>query len=135
MQSVNAYLAVRDVAAALAYYERAFGFNRRLVMPGPDGNLMHAEVTHRDSVIMLGPESEAEKAAASATPRTSLYVYVPDVDRVTAQARDAGGRVLHEPKDQFWGDRTATVVDADGHHWTLATFKKLIPPDQMKPSM
>lgn len=135
MQAVNPMLAVRDVAAALDHYERAFGFKRRLVVPGTDGTVMHAELTYRDSVIMLGPESPQERAAGGTAPRTSLYVYVPDVDRVTAQARAAGSTVTEEPKDQFWGDRTATVVDPDGHRWTLATFKKRVPPEQLRPPM
>jgi PhnB protein len=135
MQAVNPYLAVRDVAAALDHYERAFGFKRRLVVPGADGKPMHAEVTHRDSVIMLGPESPPERESAAATPRTSLYVYVADVDRTTAQARAAGSTVVEEPKEQFWGDRTATLVDPDGHRWVIATFKKAVPPEQLKPPM
>ncbi len=135
MQPVNAYLAVRDVAAALDHYQRAFGFKRRFAMPGDDGTLMHAEMTHRESVMMMGPESAQERASATAAPRMSLYVYVTDVDKVAAQARAAGSTITEEPKDQFWGDRTATVVDPDGHRWTIATFKKQVAPEDMKPPM
>lgn len=133
MQPVNAYLAVRDVRGALEFYERAFGFKRRFAMPGPEGKLMHAEVSHGESVIMMGPESPQEAAARDGAARVTLYVYVPDVDRIAARAKAAGGTLAEEPKDQFWGDRTAIVIDPDGHRWTIATFKKLIPPDQMKP--
>lgn len=135
MQPVNAYLAVRDVTAALDYYQRAFGMKRRFVLPGPDGKPMHAEMGHRESVIMLGPESSHEQASNPDAARMSLYIYVSNVDNVVTQAREAGGQVVDEPADQFWGDRTATVVDPDGHRWTVATCKKIVPPDQMKPPM
>jgi PhnB protein len=34
---------------------------------------------------------------------------------------NAGAKVLIPAKDQFWGDRTAWVMDPSGHVWTIAT--------------
>jgi len=50
-----------------------------------------------------------------------LYLYVTNVDRVVEQAVALGARVLKPAADQFWGDRTAWVLDPAGHVWTLAT--------------
>jgi PhnB protein len=33
----------------------------------------------------------------------------------------AGGRVLMPAQDQFWGDRSARIMDLSGHVWTIAT--------------
>src|ERR1700756_2378795 len=52
-QWVNPYLVVRDIQRAIDFYRSAFGFSVRVSMPGPDGKLMHAELSHNDSVIML----------------------------------------------------------------------------------
>ena len=49
-------LTVKDPDASVAFYNKAFGFEKRFSMPGPDGHTVHAEVTWRDGVIMLGPE-------------------------------------------------------------------------------
>ena len=50
-----------------------------------------------------------------------LYVYVADVDDVTARATRAGATLLRPPQDQFWGDRTSWFMDPEGHVWTAAT--------------
>lgn len=134
MQPVNPYLHVRDLVAALAFYERAFGFKRLHALPAADGRLLHAEMRHGESVVMIGLEAGNSKSpgAVGGSPVT-LYVYVDDVDKAAAQARDAGGTIVAEPGDAFWGDRVATVQDPEGHRWMLATFKKLVPFSEMKP--
>jgi PhnB protein len=50
-----------------------------------------------------------------------LYVYVEDVDATVERAVAAGARILMPVTDQFWGDRTAWIVDPAGHVWTIAT--------------
>jgi PhnB protein len=50
-----------------------------------------------------------------------IYVYVEDVDSVTERAVAAGARVLSPVKTQFWGDRTARIIDPSGHVWTIST--------------
>jgi PhnB protein len=61
-----------------------------------------------------------------------LMVYVEDVDSVFTQAVSAGAR-QHKPlQDQFWGDRTGTVIDPFGHVWTIGTHKEDVDPKEMK---
>jgi PhnB protein len=60
-------------------------------------------------------------------------MYVKDADSSYRKALDAGAVSLREPKDQFYGDRTATVKDPTGNVWTLATHKEdLSQEEQMK---
>jgi len=49
---------------------------------------------------------------------------VNDVDAQYQQAIDAGALSVSEPKDQFYGDRSASVKDPFGHLWFLATRKE-----------
>jgi PhnB protein len=54
---VSPYLTtVRDADTALAFYQQAFGFEKRFSMPGPDGKTAHAELAWRDGMIMLARE-------------------------------------------------------------------------------
>src|SRR5262245_62061264 len=88
---VNPYLSVRDVTASLEWYERAFGFKTVMTMPGQDGKPIHAELRHKKSVIMIGPDSPtAVRAAPKGEARVSLYCYCDDVDAIAASARAAG---------------------------------------------
>ena len=54
--AVTAALCVTDVKAAATFYQKAFGFQKRGVMSGPDSKPMHAELTIRGTTLMLGPE-------------------------------------------------------------------------------
>ncbi|HEY6359916.1 MAG TPA: VOC family protein [Vicinamibacterales bacterium] len=123
MQMVNSYLAVANVGATIEFLERAFGFTRGVVLPDPDGQLRYAEMRHGESVVMLIRKGDATTASSGAA---ALYTYVDDVDRASAQAREAGAGVGHV-EDKPWGDRVAVVTDPDGYRWVLATFKKLAP--------
>src|SRR5262245_22771189 len=121
---ISSYLAVKDPVAALAFYEQAFGFAKKMAMPGPDGKIVHAEMTYHDTLIMFGPAgwNDAKTPATTGlTPPFGLYIYVPDVDAQYARALAAGAVSLQEPKDQFYGDRVCKVIDPDGYHWSFAT--------------
>jgi PhnB protein len=50
-----------------------------------------------------------------------IFVYVEDVDQTVEMALAAGGSVLLPAQDQFWGDRSARVMDPSGHVWTIAS--------------
>jgi uncharacterized glyoxalase superfamily protein PhnB len=117
---------VKDVDAALDFYQRAFGFTKRMTLPGPDGRSMHGEVGWQDAIIMLSPEqperSPARAPAASGVPSpVGLYIYVEDVDALFARATAAGAKAEMPPQDMFWGDRMCRVTDPDGHTWGFAT--------------
>jgi uncharacterized glyoxalase superfamily protein PhnB len=126
MPWVSPYLTVTDAAAAVEFYQRAFGFTKRTAMTGPDGVITHAELTWNDAVIMLGPEGayggviQAPATSGTVSPVT-LYVYCADVDALYARAVAAGARTEVAPEKTFWGDRMCRVLDPDGHAWCFAT--------------
>ena len=122
-QSINTYLAVANIAASMAFLEHTFGFTRGIMLPGSDGQPRYAEMRLGESVVMLVRKGDAVTATGGAP---GLYAYVPDVDRLVTEARDAGAGVS-DPEDKPWGDRVAIVTDPDGYRWALATFKKLAP--------
>ena len=87
--SVTAILTVTDLKAAVAFYQKAFGFTKRGIMNGPDGKAIHAELTLRGTTLMLGPEMPQMGARAAKTigaSPTSLYLLTENVDKVVAKA-------------------------------------------------
>ena len=136
MPRITPYLYYEDVAAALEWLSKAFGFRERMRMPGPDGNITHAEMELADGVIMLGhpgPAYKNPKRVAQVT--QSLYVYVDEVDKHFRQAKDAGAKILEEPADQFYGDRRYGAEDAEGHQWYFAQHvRDFVPEDTKLPS-
>src|SRR5688572_4499978 len=104
-------LTVKDIEKSLAFYEKAFGFQKGMTMPGPAGKAMHGEMTYKDIKVMLGPEGEWEgkvcksPASSKVESPSGLYVYVEDVDALYKRATGAGAVSVVAPADQFWGDR------------------------------
>jgi uncharacterized glyoxalase superfamily protein PhnB len=120
---LSPYLTVKDSDAALDFYHRAFGFEKRCAFPGPDGRTGHVEMVWQD-VLMFGPEGTCESKAPTTTGVESpvqLYAYCDDVDGFYARATAAGARSVLPPQDMFWGDRMCKVLDPDGHVWNFAT--------------
>jgi len=121
---LSPYLAVADVAAAVDFYERAFGFERIQVVAGADGAPIHASMRWHDALVMMGPGTPGDR---SRPPKQvggvglTLYLYSEDVDALFARAVREGAEVGFEPEDMFWGDRVCLLMDPDGHAWNFAT--------------
>lgn len=125
--TVTPYITVRNAEKVIDFLKR--GLNAQTVhepLKTPDGKIMHAEVKIGDSIVMLAEECDMMKA----TP-TTLYVYVPDVDRSFEQAQKAGGEVVMKPADMFYGDRSGGVKDPSGNSWMLATHKEDVAPKEL----
>ncbi|TWT88342.1 Glyoxalase-like domain protein [Pseudobythopirellula maris] len=122
--TVTPYLVVKDTAAALAFYAKAFGAEEQMRLNGPGGSVDHAETKIGDSLVMIGPSMPGKEIAwpqGEQLPSISMLLYVEDCETLYAQAIAAGCESRMEPVDMFWGDRMAKVADPFGHEWSMAT--------------
>ncbi len=136
MPRITPYLHYQDVAAALSWLERVYGFMPRFTMPDSKGGIMHAEMTYAEGVVMMGPVNEEYKGLSPKDlpgVNQELYVYVGDVERHYTQAKEAGARITMEPETMFYGDRIYSTLDLEGHHWTFAQHVKDVAPEDMQP--
>ena len=121
------YFNVRDAETAAEFYERAFGFERREVIPGKDGRPIHIGMAYRGKpVIMFASGEGREKDSVSPAESgnvcpASFYVYCENVDEFIAHAVAAGAQKVMESENMFWGDRIGQVQDLEGYRWTFAT--------------
>jgi uncharacterized glyoxalase superfamily protein PhnB len=117
-------LVYRDNRAALQWLAEAFGFEPSEVLTDSKGNIVHAEMTHGDGVIMVGTEwVEWARSPASIGGKNTqrIHVRIPQgIDEHCARARRAGARIVMEPTDQFYGERSYIAADLEGHHWTFS---------------
>lgn len=132
--SITPSLTVKDAAAALDFYRRAFGAVEHYRLPDPDGfKIMHAEFLIGDSRMMLSSEYPEWGAIAPEIRQGATFmIYVADSDAAFAQAVEAGALVMQEPTDQFWGDRSARVADPFGYRWSLATRVRDVSPEEIQ---
>jgi PhnB protein len=136
--NVTPYLYVRGATAAIDFYKSVFGATEVVRMGGPDGKIMHAELRIGDSIVMLADENPHMGIMSPQTIggfSTGLHVYVETVDAVVQKMVDSGAKVLRPIKNQFYGDRSASLLDPFGHMWSVATHIEDVSPEEMKKRM
>jgi uncharacterized glyoxalase superfamily protein PhnB len=126
--SLTSALFYQDPKAALAWLEKAFGFEVFMLIEDAHGNVAHAEMRFGNAAVMVGSEwSEFHKSPASLDGRNTQTVHIKiegDVDQHCAHARAVGAEIVAEPETQFYGDRTYRCRDPEGHMWTLSQTVK-----------
>ena len=125
--TVTPYLLVRGVRELLDFLTAAFDavVTEKLEIPG--GAVMHAQVKIGDSFVMMGEAKDEWDPMPSC-----LYLYVEDMEALYKSALAAGATSVEEPKDQFYGDRSAGVKDPVGNLWFVATHFEDVPPDEIQ---
>ena len=132
--TLTPYLIVKGAREALEFYKKAFGAETIFCMDH-GGKVGHAEFKIGDSMVMMADEAPEMGAKAPQTfggSAVNFCLYVPDVDTLFKRALDAGGKQTRPVKDQFYGDRSGTLVDPFGHTWTIATHKEDLSPEDLK---
>ena len=114
----------RDVVGAIDFCVATFDAVELGRRPGPDGSVVHALLTIGPAMIMIEaewPQLPSRAPAADGSSPVVIFVYVEEVDRTVERAVALGAKLLFPAQDQFWGDRTAWIMDPSGHVWTIAS--------------
>lgn len=131
MNTVTPYLLYEDVASALAFLSRAFGFTETLRYDDPAGYISHAEMRCGDGIIMLGdPGPSYRNPQRLGAVTVQIHVQVDDVDAAYARSRDAGAVITREPEDHADGERRFSATDPEGHLWTFGRQFRDVPVSQ-----
>ena len=132
-QTIVPYLLVRNAAAAIDYYKKVFGAQEvdRFEM---NGRIGHADLIIGDSHLMLAdehPEMGYVGPQSLGGTTFGLALYVDNVDELFQRAVDAGAKVERPVADQFYGDRTGTLIDPFGHKWSISTHVEDVSREEM----
>jgi uncharacterized glyoxalase superfamily protein PhnB len=126
----------KDNRAALKWLQKAFGFEPSEVLTDAQDNILHAEMSHGDGVIMISSEftswAKSPEAVGGANTQRVHVRLNKGIDEHCARARQAGAKIAMEPADQFYGDRTYMAVDPEGHHWTFSQAVKAVTVAEME---
>lgn len=103
----------------LDFLERAFGAEE-LERYAFSDEAFHVHLGIGDAVVMV----EAGALPEQVSPWTgSVYVYVPDVDAVWAEAMASGMAPVSEPEDKPYGERQCGFRDSAGNTWWVGTYR------------
>jgi uncharacterized protein len=115
-------LGAHDLPALRSFYE-ALGWE--LVIPGDE----FCGFATRGAVLTIFPRAELAKDAhtTEAPPNQGIAMSIAinvdereQVDEAIAGIRAAGGTILKEPEDAFWGGRSAYWADPENNVWEVA---------------
>jgi len=132
------YLRVRGAADAIDFYKAVFGATEEFRLVEPSGRVGHAELKFGHCVVMVSdeyPEFGIQGPEAFGGAGASVHLHVDDVDAMTKSAVEAGAKLVMEPKDQFYGERAAKIVDPFGHEWLLGSHIEDVTADEMQRSL
>lgn len=136
---IGVNLRVPNIEEAARFYER-IGFTQVMALPGPDGKWAFCMLNFGNSVIMLGPREQpnypdkARERQHQKGPYSlgiSLYLNVPDLASAYRACKNNGCKIVIEPMDEFWGDRSFTCVDPYGYEWQIAQTMRQLTPAEM----
>ena len=136
--ALSSAVSYQDPEAAIRWLEAAFGFETVMVIFDAEEKLTHSEMRFGDSTLMVAPEWTPDPASPQKSPKSvggvntqAIHVQVEDgLDEHCERSRRAGARILQEPEDQFYGDRTYRVLDPEGHLWSFGMTVRTMAPEE-----
>jgi PhnB protein len=134
--TVTPYLCVKDSAAAIAFYQKAFGAVETVRFTDDEGRIGHAEIRIGEAAIFISdefPEIGVLSPSSVGGSPVMLVLDVDDVDTLFNQAVTAGAKMDRPLADTFDGAmRNGKLIDPFGHRWMLSTWKRRVSAEEMR---
>lgn len=130
-----AYLCVADSAAAIRFYDEAFGAKEKFRLTEPSGRVGHAEIDFGGTVVMLCdefPEYGIRGPASVGATTVTIHLHVDNTDAMIERAVRAGATLERAPTDAFYGERSGVVRCPFGHRWLIGHSIEEISTDEMQ---
>lgn len=105
---------VSDMKESKAFYEKVLGLKKKSEW----SNYVVFDV----SGILVGLSPGGKRGPKTGVP--DIYLTVDDVDVTYQELKSRGAKFIEEPKDQYWGSRTAKFIDPDENAFILVQLKK-----------
>lgn len=122
--TITPYLMLRDAAAAIEFYKKAFGATELMRDAAADGKIHHAEIQIGDSQVMITDEvsqfPELRSVQSFGGSPMNMFLYVDDADALVKRAVDAGAKLIMEVQDKPYG-RSGGVKDPYGLDWWVCS--------------
>lgn len=124
----------RNAAAAIEWLMKAFGFEKKVAYASENGEIMHAELTFGNGMIMLGSCRDDDLGQFMGVPSElggrgtgCVYVVVDDVEAHHATAVAAGAKIVRPLTVEPHG-ATYCCLDLEGHLWSFGDYAPWEPP-------
>lgn len=122
IKELFAYICVKDADKAIEFYKEAFGAKEKFRLAEPSGRIGHAELLFGDTTLMLSdefPEYGVNCPNESGGRYFQFHIHVDNCDEFIQRTVKMGSKIVREIKDQFYGERSGTIIDPFGHQWNI----------------
>jgi uncharacterized glyoxalase superfamily protein PhnB len=130
------HITYQNVADALVWLTKAFGFTEHYRYGEPGGRVEGAQMHLGDAWIMLNSARPGRASPAQVGCQTqSLTVFVDDVDAHFERAKSVGAKIVEELHETVYGERQYGVEDFEGHRWLFSRHARDVSPDEWGATM
>lgn len=132
--TITPFMIVDNAHKALKFYQDAFDAQVIKAFVINENEIIHAQLKVGDSIIMLAqkhPDMAISEQNGTHHP-ISFMVYVENVDVLFKHLKKFDIQIIQDITDQFYGDRTATILDPYGHIWTVGSRIENITDNDLK---
>jgi uncharacterized glyoxalase superfamily protein PhnB len=119
----------RDLPKAIAWLEKAFGFETHYTAADDDGSMIYAQMTYGHGMVMLGPVRQSDFDDLLSQPdeiggreTQSCYLVVSDIEKHFERSKAAGADIALDIQSDETGGRAYSCRDCEGHLWNFGTF-------------
>ena len=131
-QTIIPAFRANDAQALIDWLRETIGFSERMIVPDGDGDIAHAELEWRGSLVMLGSarghgdylDASIGKASMSMTAESNEQV-----DDLYRRVQDAGATIVAPMEDTDYGSHGFSVQDPEGNFWHFGTYDPLAEPE------
>jgi len=123
------HVSYRNVAEAMAWLTRVFGFEEHYRYGVEDGRVSGAQMHLGDAYVMLRTRASEASPAELGFGTQSLTVFVEDLETHHARAKAEGATIVEEPHETEYGEFQYAALDLDGHHWLFSRHARDVAPE------
>jgi len=120
----------RNAKEMIEWLCETFGFEKQLVIAGPNDSVMHSQLTFGNGMVMVG-------SVHSGTPGSTLIrhpyeikqaetrmlsLIVSDCAELHTKAKAAGAQIISELEKKQFGGEAFTCSDPEGYMWQFTTY-------------
>jgi PhnB protein len=126
LRDLNSFFSVKDANSFLAFLEKAFRAQIGQKHANDKGVIQHATVQIGDTLVEVGEGRPPWGPRAVAH-----HYYTENCDEVFARGLANGCKQLQPMADQFYGDRSGSLLDVWGNHWYIASHIEDLTPEEI----
>jgi uncharacterized glyoxalase superfamily protein PhnB len=110
-------IAAVDVRSTMSWYIDVLGFAEHFVFGEPP---VYAGIQRESALIYISRDEELATTIRDSRRHPEVFLWVQEIDKVFAEHKRRGAKILEEIADRPWDARQYVIEDPNGYHIKVA---------------